>query len=161
MRATTLRSFITFTVVTFHLVALPQESTRLLPESIAKTIGVQWKQDGRAIDLKLSNPVGAWVVTSALLEIRFVPTKLPFAGEFKTDKTGRMKLVPPMPGSKVEEYWHEQDAEKPIVNVKIQPGKEAHSVVELKFNSAVTTISILEARGREQTTIERLKSKVF
>lgn len=161
MHSTFLRTLIILSLVTFQLSAVAQDVVRLLPESITKTIGIQWKQDGRAIDLKLSNPVGVWVVTSVLLEIRFEPTKTPFAGQLKPDKAGRMVLVPPKPGAKVEEYWLEQDPEKPILKVEIQPGKSVPSVHELKFSSTVAAIVVLDARGREQTTFERLKSKVL
>jgi len=161
MHSTILRAFTALSLVAFQLSAVAQDGVRLLPDSITKTIGVQWKQDGRAVDMKLSNPVGIWVVTSLLLEIRFEPTKMQFAGELKPDKAGRMILVPPKPGAKVEEYWSEQDPEKPILKVEIQPGKATPSVHELKFNSTVAAIVILEARGREQTTFERLKSKVL
>lgn len=161
MHFTILRALAALILAASQLTAVAEEGVRLLPETIAKTIGVKWKQDGRAIDLNLSNPAGTWVVTSVSLEIRFQPTKTPFDGYFKRDKTGRMILVPPKPGAKVEEYWVEQDPEYPILKVEIQPGKDAPSVHELKFNSAVARITILEARGREQSKYERLRSKVF
>ena len=161
MHSPILRALTALILAALQMAAVAQEGVRLLPETIAKTIGVQWKQDGRAVDLKFSNPAGTWVITSVSLEIRFQPTKTPFAGDLKPDKTGRMALVPPKPGSKVEEYWSEQEPEKPILKVEIQPGKDAPSVHELKFNSALAGITILEARGREQSTYERLRSKVF
>jgi hypothetical protein len=145
MHTTILRALAAVMLAAVQLNAVAQEGVRLLPETFAKTIGVQWKQDGRAIDLKFSNPAGTWVITSVSLEVRFQPTKTPYAGELKPDKTGRMVLVPPKPGVKVEEYWAEQDPEKPILKVEIQPGKDAPSVHELKFNSAVAGITILEA----------------
>lgn len=164
MHFTILRSFSVIVLVTFQLMAFAQDKTRLLPETIAKTIGVEWKQDGRAVDLKFSNPVGKWVVTSLLLNIRFLPIKSRIDGEFKKDKNGHIVVVPLKPGSLAEEYWFEGINNLPQMStakVEIQPGKDAPSVLELESNSAVAEITILEARGREQTTFERLKSKML
>ena len=161
MHATNCRVFVALVLVMFQIIALARDNTRLLPDSAAKMIAVQWKQDGRAVDIKASNPIGAWVVTAILIEIRFAPTKTPYAGEIKLDKAGRAVLVPPKPGAKVEEYWSEQEPERPVLKVEIQPGRDAPSVHELKFTSTIAGIIIVEARGREQTTFERLKSKVL
>ncbi len=161
MHTKLLRIITVLTLFEFQLAAFAQDGTRLLPDSFARTIGVQWKQDGRAVDLALSNPEGTWVVTNLLLEIRFAPSKTPFAGYLRADKTGRMVWVAPKPGEKIKESWFEPAPEKPFIKVEIQPGKASTSVHELKFNSEVVSITVLEGRGREQSALERLKSKVF
>ncbi|MBE0550151.1 MAG: hypothetical protein IH627_21330 [Rubrivivax sp.] len=138
-----------------------QDATRLLPQSHANSVAIQWKQDGRVIDLTITNPPGNWVISLVALEVRFKPIKLPLTGTLKRDKTGQMVLTPPDPKAPAEEYWTEQEPEKPVLRVEIQPGKSAVSNFELKFSTDVSSVVVQEVRGREQSTFERLRSKIF
>ena len=58
------------------------------------------------------------------------------------------------------ESWSQRDPESPTIKVEIQPGRDAPAVHELMFNSQVASIIVKEARGREQSTFERLTSKI-
>jgi len=101
------------------------------------------------------------VVTAVSLEVRFKPIALSLAGSLKRDKSGRTVVVPPDPKAEAEEYWMEQELERPVLDVEIQPGKSLASHFEISSHADVASVVVLEARGREQSTIERLRSKLF
>lgn len=145
----------------FHAPGMAQSETRLLPDSVAKAIAVRWVQDGRAVDVKVANPKGPWVITQVLLDVRFAPTQTPISMEIHRGKDGRAVWLPVKSGAKVEYALVEREPERVKVTVDIQPGKETALVHELRVKGDVVSVAVMEARGRPQTTFERVKSKVL
>ena len=49
------------------------QEDRLLPESFTRSIGLQWKQDGRVIDITLTNPKDKWLITEGTFVVEHPP----------------------------------------------------------------------------------------
>lgn len=146
-----------------------QGTNRLLPDSFARSLTSTWKRDGRVVDIQVTNPKDKWVVETLTFEISYKP--IPTTGDpgFSVNKDGR--IGPPIPKSKKSKEMLDWEAGERFIQllptsasskVTIQPGATVGTHIELKPSQTgeVSELKITEARGREQTTLERIKSYV-
>ena len=119
------------------------------------------------MDIEIQNPAGKWVVTEVLLEVNYKPTENSGSSAFHIDSKGQMQPgpAPNKSGAKTFNYqaldgYLRTAPSRVVVKSLIQPGNKQASVVEIGEDSQVSHVLVIEARGREQTTFERLKSAV-
>ena len=140
--------------------AVAQEVNRLLPESFVKTVGVEWRQDGRVVELTLSNPKEKWVLQRLLFQVVYQPeAKLPTAASAPSRKG-----VPTSPTAKSLFDYLDDLPELPEshpIEIEIQPGKQLPTNLELRSNRTVVSVSLVEVRGREQSRLERIRSRLW
>ena len=149
--------------------AISQGNSRLLPQSITDTITSNWKRDGRVIDIGIASPSSKWVVEELTFEISYKSTTLQGDPGFTVDKNGQIR--PSKSKSKTGEPVIDFDKVMRVLQLSpttvnnkiiIQPGKSANTHIELNANQTgeVENVRITEARGREQTTFERLSGNI-
>src|SRR5438132_9819353 len=90
--------------------AASAQVSRLLPESVTRTIALSWKQDGRVAELQVANPSGAIVLESIDLEVAYEP-------------------VPPLPAQNVGPTKQA----KPVVGNSKRPAPEPNWEAADKF----------------------------
>jgi hypothetical protein len=140
---------------------------RLLPASVTREVTIRWKQDGRVAEIEISNPKQSPVLTVLVLDLQYEalpPRPLPAAP---------LRSTPPpkKPGGSAtttldleagERYLAEIEAKTTVqLKVAVQPGVTEKSQVELKPDRKLIGLTLREARGRDQTSVERLKSRFF
>lgn len=138
---------------------------RLLPGSVMRDMRMAFKQDGRVLDLVLTAPNGKWVITELDVKVEFQRDERAdaiVAAQGALTKEERKAIVDNPYG------WHkwrgpfyaptETEAHKIIAEV--QPDRSLSTHLELKGEKAVSSVKILEARGREQTMMDRVKAVV-
>ena len=151
--------------------AYAQTEVRLLPQSFTESLSISWKRDGRVIDASVSNPKSKWVVEEVVIEVSYKSVKTAGDPGFTMDKTG--KITPSKPKTKTKNGESVIDFNALMTSfqynptttnnkVIIQPGATSSTHIELKADQAneVDNVRILEARGREQTTFERMRNFV-
>jgi len=139
-------------------------SDRLLPESVASRLTLQWKQDGRVAEIEITNPKQSPVLTSLILNLQYeeLPPS-PLAPAVPQRRTQGVK-VPPNSDQVLDLEAFEKTLAKleamasDHVKIIIQPGSKLRTQIELKPDRRLLNLTLREARGRDQTTIERLKS---
>lgn len=142
-----------------------QDGSRLLPDSFVEIVGFSWKQDGRAVDLKIVNPKAKWVLQRLAVEVKYES-----AGPKSTDKTLSTQkadrasgAASPPSRSSLEEFL-DQLPEQPEIYpfmVEVLPGMSLSTHLELKSRRKVSSIRVLEIRGREQSLIERARGLIW
>ena len=142
------------------VVAVAQEINRLLPESFVKTVGVAWHQDGRVVEVTLSNPKDKWVLQRLLFQVVYQPEVKAPAPLLAPSRGGS---TPPTTGASLGQYLDSlpEPPESHVVEIEIQPGKQLPSHLELKSNRTVVSLSLLEIRGREQSRLERVRGSLW
>lgn len=138
-----------------------EAKARLLPESFARKIGVNWQQDGRAVELSFLVPKGDWVVTEVLLEFQF-PVEAESASSStqhaKQRSPARKGPEPQLDLEALDRSIREMEARDRIpVSTLALPGRTFSTHVELKRSAKAIAVVLVEARGRAPTTFERLK----
>jgi len=143
------------------------DGERLLPASVTREVATSWKQDGRVLEIEISNPKTSPVLTSLSFDLQYEPlpprafTAAPPPSKSsikrsdtisnpKLDLDAGMRYL-----SEIEAKAHES------IKVAIQPGSKLKTQIELKQDRTLITFVLREARGRDQTAFERLKSSVF
>lgn len=150
--------FINF--ISSHTALAEDDKFRLLPGSLVRDVRVDFKQDGRLLDVVLSAPSGKWVVTQLSVKVEFqrpentwmkpaVPQK---AETESSDPFGWTQQTGP--------FYGIPETETHKIVAEVQPDKSRSTHLELKTERAVTSVTILEARGREQTMLDRVKTLV-
>jgi hypothetical protein len=154
---------IALTLATSACVA--QIDTRLLPASYTEKLNISWTQDGRVVDIKVTNPGSTWVIEELLLQVSY-PLVIYNEKEYK-----KFKEAPPSPqkaatGKAAAIDWKagpissQQSPTDHPIKVVIQPGKSADANFDLPPDIKLESITIQEARGREPTTWEKLSRKL-
>lgn len=121
--------------------------TRLLPESFTQAIKFEWHQDGRVIEIDVENPNGKWVLRNLTFKVHDESTSTP-----KKYSNGAVDML---------EFFTKSLDLTHTLYVEIQPSKHASLHIELKPGITATGLSLEEARGKEQTRFEKLKSNLF
>ncbi len=154
-------NFLTITFVyAISTTVYGQVDSRLLPASFAKGIHFSWRQDGRVVEIQITNPKDKWVVQQLAIEVKYptvAPVKVapPLSDTKKSSTTGARSLI-----DAIDEVLREELPEKHTVIIELQPGKSSSSHLELTFDRKITSASLVEVRGREQSRIERLWNSV-
>lgn len=138
-----------------------EAKARLLPESFSRTIGVNWQQDGRAVELSFLVPKGDWVVTEVLLEFQF-PVEAASVGSLaepaQRRSPARRGSEPQLDLEALDRSIREMQSRDRIpVSTLALPGRKFSTHVELKRSTKAIAVVLVEARGRSPTTFERLK----
>lgn len=140
-----------------------EEPNRLLPDSFTRSIKFSWRQDGRVVDIEIWNPKEKWVITQLLFEVHFPqPSDKPNGPEVRSN--GRTLFRPLTDAELCARGWPAKVPCGPVsrsVKVEIQPGKSGANHLELEPNFNASGLLLLEARGREQTRIERVKNAIW
>ena len=113
-----------------------QTDSRLLPESFVKSVGLDWHQDGRTVELKIKNSNGSWVLQRLAIEVQYEPiepalSQRPFIPKSNVGAPSGSNLI------SLKRYL-EQRPETPdvyAIYAEIQPGKVFSSHIELKSNA--------------------------
>lgn len=136
------------------------EATRLLPESFTKTIKINWRQDGEAVDIDVTNPKDEWVLQELELEIRYqikpVPktapptqkNKKPTQANSSFDFEAMKRFVDELPDTK-------------RIKINALAGHSTKTNIESRKGEQVVEIVILSARGRSHTRFEQFKAKIL
>jgi hypothetical protein len=137
-----------------------QVESRLLPDSFTKGINFSWRQDGRVVEIQITNPKDKWVLQQLAIEVKYppvAPVKVapPLSDTKKSGTTGARSLI-----DALDEVLREELPEKHTVSIELQPGKSSSSHLELTFDRKITSASLVEIRGREQSRFERLWNSV-
>ncbi len=142
-------------------------SDRLLPESVARQVTIDWKQDGRVAQLDITNPKTFPVLTLLVIDLQYEalpPRPLPPAPAQRQSLKGKARTgqTPELDLEALERFMAELEAKaSEQLTVVIQPGTNIKPQIELKPNRRLLGLTLREARGRDQTTFERLKSMAF
>ena len=153
--------FLTAALLTAMLDAFAQEGVRLLPASFTKAIQFTWRQDGRVVELELSNPQREWVLQHATFVARFpLKPQEPATASTAKPKGGRTPIEQDPFAAYDAKYGREISPEDYRLDLDLQPGRKAALHIELKSDRKVLSIELLEVRGREQTYFERIKAYV-
>ena len=154
---------LTYAFVTSACVA--QVESRLLPASYTEKLSISWTQDGRVVDVKLTNPGPTWVVEELVLKVSY-PLVIYNEKEYKKFKdtppaisnagTGKLSAIDWKSGPislQLEPTNHS-------IKVVIQPGKSADTNFDLPPDIKLVSVAIKEARGREPSIWEKLTGKL-
>ena len=141
-----------------HTALAEDDKSRLLPGSMMREVRIDFKQDGRVLDVVLSAPNGKWVVTQLSVKVEFQRPKNTWtkpaapqkAETVPSDPFGWKKMTGP--------FYGVPETETHKIVAEVQPDKSHSTHLELKTERAVTSVTILEARGREQTILDRVKT---
>lgn len=142
-------------------------SDRLLQESASRRVNIEWKQDGRVAELDITNPKNSLVLTLLILDLQYEalpPQPLPPAPPPRQSLKGKTRAndTPDLNLEAGEKFLAELEAKtSERLAVVVQPGVKTNSQIELKPNRRLLGLTLREARGRDQTTMERLKSMSF
>lgn len=142
-----------------------RDEPRLIPESYTETLSVEWKQDGRVVDIKLKNPGPKWVVEEITVETTY-PELIYSENEHKklkdvpkvSEKSGKTTLADIDWKAGPISLQRSPTAARVIISV--QPGQAAEAHIELASDAAVDKLLIKEARGRDQRMLEKLWNKI-
>jgi hypothetical protein len=141
------------------------QEDRLLSESFTRSIGLQWKQDGRVIDVTLTNPKDKWLITEGKFVVEY-PAVASEAPASSPSRSARSKPAP-KPGGRLTmddliAQGYKYVGEPPIytLNLHVLPGRTATVHIELRDSTPASGLKLEEARGREPSMLEKLKSAV-
>ena len=144
-----------FVILGVFPTAFAQEAVdRILPASFAQAIQYEWSQDGEAVEIAITNPKDRWVVTTLQIEVHFpVPPDEPFQPVTNGSIISGKRIIDfqpsPTPQPLPEQY---------VLKLELQPGRTAHTNIELKNKSKIAKLTVVRARGRAQTQLERLRN---
>ena len=152
-------------ILMFACFALPQafaqEDSRLLPDSFVKTVGFAWQQDGRAVEIQVTNPRGKWVLLRLVIYARFEDGTTSKNSLSRTDAKSKMATSS---GILALEQYLNQLPEVPEVypvTMELQPGKEIACHLEMQTNRRIISLSLVEIRGREKTRFEHARNLLW
>jgi hypothetical protein len=137
------------------LPAHAQDGSRLLPESFAKTVAFSWRQDGRVVDVQITNPKTVWVLQQLQVEVRYPPVPPPKAAP-PVAAANKPSSAASYNFEAIDEYLNQVPPQLFLVNVEVQPGQMAGSHIELKTDAKILSASLVEVRGREVSRLERM-----
>jgi len=155
---------LTITTLAYATAVSPQtNSTRLLPASFADGVRVEFKQDGRVLDLVVVTPGGKWVVTDLSIKVTFQKYNVPVPGKFKSRECQKQR-----DDSRANPFgWTSNDcfvSDAPSETHKLQQpflaDRSVSTHVELKLDMPVTSVVVTDARGREATLMDRAKGMI-
>lgn len=137
-----------------------QVDSRLLPDSFAKGIHFSWRQDGRVVEIQITNPKDKWVLQQLAIEVTYpsvaaIKAAPPLSSTKKSNTAGTRSLM-----EGIDAVLSEERPEKHLVTIELQPGKTNSSHLELTFDRKISNASLIEVRGREQSRFERLWNSV-
>jgi hypothetical protein len=117
-----------------------KKEDRLLPEAFAKTIEITFQQDGRAVDIFVTNPKDKWVVTAISVTIVYKP-------------------IAHIPHSAYSDF--QQDPDYRSWPLHVLPGKMERIYLELGGGEALASVVLVEARGRESNFLDEAQEWLF
>jgi hypothetical protein len=138
--------------------AQSDEAIRLLPDSFINSLQIFWSQDGRVVNVTIINPQNKWVVRSVILFAQFAPdTSSKYLLNSTSTKRSRAASSPYL--ESLTQWLENTDSFGE--QLLIQPGNSTTFHLELAVNKKVIQLKIQEAKGREQTRMERIRSSLF
>ena len=138
--------------------AQSDEAIRLLPDSFINSLQISWSQDGRVVNVTIINPQNKWVVRSVILFAQFAPdTSSKSLLNSTSTKRSRAASSPYL--ESLTQWLENTDSFGE--QLLIQPGNSTTFHLELAVNKKVIQLKIQEAKGREQTRMERIRSSLF
>lgn len=142
-------------LVVLFFVTLPVQSnngaTNLLPTAYTNILHLTWRQDGRLAEIEVTNPKGKWVVTSLLVVAHFQPESI----------SDDQSQTQPEVSKKMQVIDFTSTPKTYTLNLEIQPGKSERAQLELKSKEIIERLFIVEARGREQSRLERVRGYLW
>ena len=146
--------------------SIAQDEIRLLPASYTEKLSIEWKQDGRVVDLKLKNPGPKWVVEEITVETTY-PVIV-----YKENEHKKLKDIPDASAKSGKNSLKDIDWKTgPIsfqrsptdarVVISVQPGQAVEAHIELASDAVFEKMLIKESRGREQRMLEKLTNRIF
>jgi len=127
-------------------------------------LGLQWKQDGRVIELSLQNPKDKWVITEGTFIVEYSTTTIPPAASAQSEKHKTKKRTD---GTRVitldelltnPQYFPQRQPETYKLKLDLLPNRTVMTHIELESADTVSKVKLNETRGREPTKLEQLKS---
>ena len=134
-----------------------QSNARRVPSAIKTTLLASFTQDGRAVDVKISNPSHDWVIESAVIAIEFV---------VKEDEGHCHKPNRPPPTDRPATLWDYPFCTRfpteltKVFRGEIQPKDSGSLYVEIKEGQVVESVALKEVRGRQASFTERARAKL-
>lgn len=148
---------------TSSLLLAADATDRLLPGSVANSLKLDWRQDGKVVEITIQNPSEKWLITEIEFYLTFrrdeppaaKPTPKPSKKRFTSNDTyGSIDIN--------EIDWSGLNTGSPLkdnkVKLHLMPGKKKSTHLELDYAENVTQVSVSNARGREPTLFEKTRS---
>lgn len=149
-------------LATSQSVKAQDESTRLLPASFAKAIKIEWRQDGEAVDIDVTNPKDKWVLQELEIEIRYPSKPEPKIAQptKKPKKSNNASSVLDFEAGERFLYFLPEQYTK-LIKLNALAGQISQVNIEARKGEKIAEIVIISARGRSHTMLEKLKAKIL
>lgn len=146
---------------TSSLLLAADATDRLLPGSVSKSLKMDWRQDGKVIEITIQNPSEQWLVTEIEFNLTYRRDDPP--AEKPTPKPSKKRFTSNDTYGSIEiDNWSGFNTGSPLkdnkVKLHLMPGKKKSTHIELNYESYVTQVSVSDARGREPTLFEKTRS---
>ena len=121
---------------------------RLLPNTKINNIEVDWKQDGRVVDVILINKENELVITSLDFLVAYDENKVNIINSTNNK---------PLTLDNFQNYTVEA-SENYLIPIRLLPNQKKTAYIELKSEVRLKKLRIKEMRGRVITYMDKLKS---